>query len=86
MTNSIDALILDLLEWIGPDPRAYAEVMEAWRTSCPRLPVWEEANARGLLERRHEPGKAAMVALSAAGRSFLVQRRPNIQGTAAVSG
>jgi len=85
VTNSIDALILDLLEWIGPEPRAYAEVMEAWRTSCPRLPVWEEANARGLLERRHEPGKAAMVALSASGRSFLVQRRPNIQGTAAIS-
>ena len=49
MTNSVDALILDLLEWIGPKPRAYAEVMEAWRTSCPRLPVWEEANARGFV-------------------------------------
>ena len=86
MTNSVDALILDLLEWIGPGPRAYAEVMEAWRTSCPHLPVWEEANARGLLERRHEPGKAAMVAVSASGRSFLVRRRPQIQGTATIPG
>lgn len=76
MTNSVDALILDLLEWIGPKPRAYAEVMEAWRTSCPRLPVWEEANARGFVERRHVPGKAAMVSVSASGTAFLNQHRP----------
>ena len=71
MTDTVDALILDLLEWIGPGTRAYAEVMEAWRTSCPRLPVWEEANARGLVERRHIPGGAARIAVSAAGIDFL---------------
>ena len=76
VTNGVDALILDLLEWIGPKPRAYAEVMEAWRTSCPRLPVWEEANARGFVDRRHEPGKAAMVAVSASGKAFLSRHRP----------
>jgi hypothetical protein len=43
MSNTVDALILDLLEWIGPESRPYSEVIEAWRTSCPRLPVWEEA-------------------------------------------
>ena len=43
----VDALILDLLEWIGPGARPYPEVIDTWRTSCPRLPVWEEANARG---------------------------------------
>src|SRR5438094_6136382 len=48
MTDTVEALILDLLEWIGPESRPYAEVIEAWRTSCPRLPVWEEANQRGL--------------------------------------
>ena len=37
MPDAVDSLILDLLEWVGPDPRPYAEVMEAWRTSCPRL-------------------------------------------------
>jgi hypothetical protein len=39
MSETVDALILDLLAWIGAEPRPYAEVMEAWRTSCPRLPV-----------------------------------------------
>ena len=85
MTNTVDALILDLLEWIGPQPRAYAEVMEAWRTSCPRLPVWEEANARGFVERRHLPGKAAMIAVSASGQAFLAQRRPSVRGRGTAS-
>jgi hypothetical protein len=76
MTNSVDALILDLLEWIGSKPRPYAEVMEAWRTSCPRLPVWEEANARGFVERRHVQGEAAMVSVSASGKAFLSRHRP----------
>jgi hypothetical protein len=39
MSDTVDTLVLDLLEWIGPHPRPYAEVPEAWRTSCPRLPV-----------------------------------------------
>lgn len=81
VTNSVDALILDLLEWIGPKSRAYAEVMEAWRTSCPRLPVWEEANARGFVDRRHEQGKAAMVTVTASGTAFLCEHRPQNQGT-----
>ena len=46
MSETVDALILDLLEWMGPNPRPYAEVLEAWRTSCPHLPVWEDANER----------------------------------------
>ena len=75
MPDAVDSLILDLLEWVGPQPRPYAEVMEAWRTSCPRLPVWEEANSRGFIERHHEPGHGAMVSVSAAGRAYAHGRR-----------
>jgi D-3-phosphoglycerate dehydrogenase len=46
MPDPVDAVVLDLLEWIGPRPRRHGKVIAAWRTSCPRLPVWEEANAR----------------------------------------
>ena len=42
-------LILDLVEWVVRAPRPYPEVMAAWRTSCPRLPVWEDAVDRGLV-------------------------------------
>ena len=74
MPDPVEPLILDLLEWIGPGSRPYAEVLEAWRTSCPRLPVWEEANARGFLQRLHGDGEAVHVALSAAGVERLHQR------------
>ena len=59
-------LVCDLLEWIAKSPRTYEEVMEGWRTSCPRLPVWEECTDRRLVARR---GRG--VELTARGRSFL---------------
>ncbi|VWD46269.1 D-isomer specific 2-hydroxyacid dehydrogenase [Burkholderia lata] len=68
-TASIEPLILDLLEWIGPAGRPYDEVIDAWRTSCPRLPVWEEACARGYVVRHHAPGGVAEVEVSDAGRA-----------------
>jgi hypothetical protein len=50
MTDTVvEALILDLLEWLATGDRTYEEVMDAWRTSCPKLPVWEDANERGLV-------------------------------------
>lgn len=71
MGDNVDDLILDLLEWLGPRPRPYPEVLEAWRTSCPRFPVWESANERGLIERRHAPGQGQFVSVSAAGAEHL---------------
>lgn len=41
--GNLDSLVLDLLEWIAKEPRSYRQTMDAWRTSCPRLQVWEEA-------------------------------------------
>jgi hypothetical protein len=71
MPDPVDALVIDLLEWIGPRSRPYAEVIDAWRTSCPRLPVWEEANARGLLVREHVAGVGTSISVSAAGLALL---------------
>ena len=68
--DAVDALILDLLEWVGPHPRPYAEVLDAWRTSCPRLPVWEDANDRGFIARRGE-----LVSVSTAGLEHLRRHR-----------
>jgi D-3-phosphoglycerate dehydrogenase / 2-oxoglutarate reductase len=75
MASCVEALILDLLEWIGPGLRPYAEVIEAWRTSCPRLPVWEEANCRGFINRQHQAGVGSFVSVSALGRVFLAEHR-----------
>ena len=73
MSDPVDALVLDLLEWIGPRPRLYAEVLEAWRTSCPRLPVWEEANSRGFLTHEHREGAGTFVSVSPSGRALLAK-------------
>jgi len=75
VSETVDNLIIDLLEWIGPDQRPYSETMEAWRTSCPRLPVWEDATDRGFIERRREPGRAAFVVVSESGAEHLRQSR-----------
>ena len=71
MTDTISDLILDLLQWLGCEPRPYSEVLDAWRTSCPRLPVWEEANARGFIERHSGPGQGQLVSVSEAGAEHL---------------
>lgn len=49
MSDVLEPLLLDLLESVERLPRPYSEVVEAWRTSCPRLPVWETAWKRRLL-------------------------------------
>jgi hypothetical protein len=75
-SETVDTLILDLLEWIGPNPRPYAEVLDAWRTSCPRLTVWEDANDRGFIARHRAPGRGEVVSVSAAGAEHLRKHRP----------
>ena len=70
----VDTLILDLLEWLARQDRTYAEVMDAWRTSCPKLPVWEDANDRGLVMHDAQNGRS-VVKLTAAGLAVLRQRR-----------
>ena len=71
----VEALILDLLDWIGPDSRPYSEVLESWRTSRPRLPVWEAANDRGFVSRHRVPGRGTVASVSAAGAHHLRAHR-----------
>jgi hypothetical protein len=81
MIGAVDALILDLLEWLAKGERSYAEVMEAWRTSCPRLPVWENAMERGLIAREHVNGRA-VVRITSSGLSLLDQSQSPRQSSA----
>ena len=79
-SDPVDSLVLDLLEWLGADGRPYAEVLEAWRTACPRLPVWEEANDRGYITRHRPPGGGPLVSVSADGARHLRSHRPSQPG------
>lgn len=66
MSDSPEALVLDLVEWVAREPRPYAEAIEAWRTSCPRLTVWEDAADLGLVRRlKSDAGESLMVATEA---------------------
>jgi hypothetical protein len=72
----VEALVLDMLDWVAAGERSYAEVMDAWRTSCPRLTVWEDATDRGLVARVQAGGRA-VVRITPAGRALLArERRP----------
>jgi hypothetical protein len=77
MSDTVDTLMLDLLQWLGPNPRRYTEVLEVWRTSCPQLPVWENAEDRGFITRRHAPG-GGLVSVSDAGAEHLCHHRPAV--------
>jgi D-3-phosphoglycerate dehydrogenase len=70
---ALELLLRQFLAELAAGPRGYAATMEAWRTHCPRLAVWEEATERGLVTL--SPGRGGMreieVALSDAGRAVL---------------
>ena len=64
--GDLEPLTRDLLVWIEARPRTYAETMEAWRTSCPRLSIWEDALIAGLVSARD-----SRVSVTAKGRALL---------------
>lgn len=72
----VEALIVDLLEWVAGRERSYEEVMDAWRTSCPKLPVWEDANDRGLIRTEEVQGRS-IVRLTPSGLALLDRIRPS---------
>ena len=70
----VEALIVYLLEWLSIRERSYEDAMDAWRTSCPKLPVWEDANDRGLVT-REDRGGHCVICVSPSGRALLDRRK-----------
>ncbi|HET7492170.1 MAG TPA: hypothetical protein VFK01_09855 [Bradyrhizobium sp.] len=71
MADSADPLVLDLVEWIARQPRPYAEVIETWRTSCPRLTIWEDAVDAGYVARQTVAGAGVIVTVTEEGEKLL---------------
>lgn len=70
----MSALLLELLAWVAARPRTYGDTMEAWRTSCPRSPIWEDATSAGLVEVVPGDGsglRESVVRLTESGRAAL---------------
>jgi hypothetical protein len=70
--NPAHALTIQLLEWIAERPRTYAEGIDVWRTSCPRLSIWEDACIDGLID--CDAGSGKILRLSEKGQKLLLGR------------
>jgi hypothetical protein len=70
MDRIVEPLVLDLVAFVAAAPRPYGEVMAAWRTSCPRLTVWEDAVEAGLVACGPANG-GLFVSATDAGRAML---------------
>lgn len=74
MQTAADLLTLQFLTWIDERPRTYGDAMDRWRTSCPRLSIWEDAILDGLVQIENRAGGArneAAVNLTRRGRALL---------------
>jgi len=72
MQEAISPAVREFLSWIAARPRTYAEAMDAWRTSCPRLSAWEDALGDGLIQvERGSRLPDCAVTLTARGRAVL---------------
>ena len=69
MADSPSLIMIQFLSWVADRPRTYAQAMEAWRTSCPRLSVWEDAVIEDLVRIDGNGGRA--VALTKRGTAVL---------------
>ncbi len=74
MQDAAGMLTLQFLAWVSTRPRTYDEAMEAWRSTCPRLSIWEDAIIDGLVElKRGDDGSRgrSRVTLTARGKAML---------------
>ena len=71
MTETADPLVLDFVEWVAREPRLYAEVVGTWKTSCPRLTIWEDAADKGYVARDTVAGTGLVVTVTEDGAKLL---------------
>ena len=75
MRDAASPLTIEFLTWVASGRRTYAETMEAWRSNCPRHPVWDDAVSDGLVQIVGGVGPARHVALTPKGKALL-ERSP----------
>ena len=71
MAEKADPLVLDFVEWIAREPRPYSEVIATWRTSCPRLTIFEDAVDGGYVARGTRDGAGMILSLTEDGEKLL---------------
>ncbi|MDB5486581.1 MAG: hypothetical protein JWQ58_296 [Reyranella sp.] len=71
MSASPDLIMIQFLEWVAARPRRREDVLDAWQSSCPRFPVWEDARADGLVRQSGGEAGERRVELTERGRAML---------------
>jgi D-3-phosphoglycerate dehydrogenase len=71
MPTQPSLIMIQFLQWIADRPRSREDVMDAWRSSCPRFPVWEDARADGLIRQCGGDRGEHRVELTERGRAAL---------------
>jgi hypothetical protein len=76
LDNPAGYLTVQFLNWVAEQPRTYGDAMDAWRSSCPRLTIWDDAVRDGLvrMENGRGPMRQSLVKLTDRGRMVLKAR------------
>ncbi len=69
MATEAKLLTVQFLQWVAVRPRLYAEVRDAWSSTCPLNCAWEDAISDDLVERSAD----GHLVLSARGRARLAE-------------
>jgi hypothetical protein len=64
----LTASTLELLTWVTARERSYEDMVEAWKSNCPRYAVWDDAVTAGLVTAGHD-----RVAVTERGRAALTR-------------
>jgi len=80
MATEAKLLVVQFLGWIADRPRTYADVRDAWQSTCPLNCAWEDAVSDGLVEARED----GYLALTRAGRLRLFGEAPREREAARV--
>ena len=83
MPDQPSLIMIQFLTWVADRPRDYAQTMEAWRSSCPRLSVWEDAIIEGLI--RIENNGSRSIRLTSRGAALLEQTQQERAAAAAAT-
>lgn len=69
MASEARFLTLQFLRWLAERPRRYAELRDAWGSTCPLNCAWEDAVADDLVRR----GRDGHLVLTERGRARLAE-------------
>ena len=71
MSASPNLIMIQFLQWVAARPRRREDVLDAWQSSCPRFPVWEDARADGLVRQCGGEAGENRVERTESGRALL---------------